>query len=177
MAKMWTEIESPRLQFEKNVTASTSIEATKFTSIDADTIASIDTRIAAINDRLQTYEDMHDHYTSPITRYMMSLTSRLLDVQRDISIINDCHCSTDHSVLQEGGSTSIDRLPKPSIEGNHLTTKPSYTAAENDQIKEDIYSAMRPMEDRLDKRCDDIYFPFNNQISGLDSQGTHADKE
>ena len=33
------------------------------------------------------------------------------------------------------------------------------------------------MEDRLEKRCDDIYFPFDVKISGLDSQAEWLQKE
>ena len=33
------------------------------------------------------------------------------------------------------------------------------------------------MEDRLEKRCDDIYFPFDVKLSGLDSQAECLHKE
>ncbi|KAF3594234.1 hypothetical protein DY000_02022468 [Brassica cretica] len=33
------------------------------------------------------------------------------------------------------------------------------------------------IKERLDKRCDDIYFPFNNTISGLDSHAEWLQKE
>ncbi|KAL0745977.1 hypothetical protein Bca101_101509 [Brassica carinata] len=40
------------------------------TSIDIFTITSIDSKFTAMEDRLQTYEDMHDRFTSPIMRYL-----------------------------------------------------------------------------------------------------------
>ena len=33
------------------------------------------------------------------------------------------------------------------------------------------------MEERLEKRCDDIYFPFDVKLSGLDSQAEWLQKE
>ncbi|KAF3609523.1 hypothetical protein DY000_02048679 [Brassica cretica] len=44
-----------------------------------------------------------------------------------------------------------------------------YTAAEVDQITSKLYTAIDTMEDRFEKRCDDIYFPFDVRLSGLDS--------
>lgn len=147
------------------------------TSINMGTIESIDAKIAAVNDRLQSYEDMHDRFTSPIMQYLDTLAKQMIDVQRDIGKLNDQHCSTDQFVLQEGGSTSIGRLPRASIDGDRQTTNPFYTANEIDQITSELYATMRTMEDRLDKRCDEIYFRFDSQISGLDSQGTWIKKE
>ncbi len=52
-----------------------------------------------------------------------------------------------------------------------------YTAAEVDKITSKIYTAINTMEERLDKHCDDIYFPFDNRISGLDSHAEWLQKE
>ena len=52
-----------------------------------------------------------------------------------------------------------------------------YAAAEVDKITSKIYTALDTMEERLDKRCDDIYFPFDNKISGLDSHAEWLQKE
>ncbi|KAF3540437.1 hypothetical protein F2Q69_00023504 [Brassica cretica] len=73
------------------------------TSIDICTITSIDSKFAAMEDRLQTYEDMHDRFTSPIMRYLDTLSTQMMNVQRDIGTLNDQHD------FQEECSTSIDR--------------------------------------------------------------------
>ncbi|WZY99028.1 hypothetical protein YC2023_071357 [Brassica napus] len=52
-----------------------------------------------------------------------------------------------------------------------------YTAAEVDQITSKLYTAIDTMEDRLEKRCDDIYFPFDLRLSGQDSQAEWLQKE
>ncbi|KAF3605100.1 hypothetical protein DY000_02048973 [Brassica cretica] len=72
--------------------------------------------------------------------------------------------------------TSIDRdLPK-SIDDepsplNPMKSQPdSYTRAEIDQMVEEIYRTLGAAEERLDKRCDDIYFPWDITISSLTSQ-------
>ncbi|KAF3514374.1 hypothetical protein F2Q69_00007037 [Brassica cretica] len=75
------------------------------TSIDICTITSIDSKFAAMEDRLQTYEDMHDRFTSPIMRYLDTLSTQMMNVQRDIGTLNDQHD------FQEECSTSIDRDP------------------------------------------------------------------
>ncbi|KAG5414501.1 hypothetical protein IGI04_002068 [Brassica rapa subsp. trilocularis] len=108
------------------------------TSIDVCTITSLDAKISAIDDRLHTYDDMHDRFAN---------------------------------------SFSIDRLRGPWISGKNPVELLPYTAAEVDKITSKIYTAIDTMEERLDKRCDDIYFPFDNRISGLDSHAEWIQKE
>ncbi|KAF3596355.1 hypothetical protein DY000_02021994 [Brassica cretica] len=104
-------------------------DPTPVTSIDVTYIASIDARFAAVEDRLKSYEDMHDK-----------------------------------------GSTSIDRFRRTSLDGKKPTEHLPYTAAEVDQITTKLYTAINTLEDRLEKRGDDIYFPFDAKLSGLDRQ-------
>ncbi|KAG5384737.1 hypothetical protein IGI04_036207 [Brassica rapa subsp. trilocularis] len=190
MAEMRTEIESLRQQLEKEATTSASIDApraasidvisyidtrindvycplnnnvdwlsTKIellqqdldtirkkdqhpaTSIDMCTFTSLDAKVSAMNERLRTYEDMHDRFISPAK------------------------------------SASIDRLRGPWIDGKKPVELLPYTAAEVDKITSKIYTALDTMEERLDKRRDDIYFPFDNKISGLDNHAEWLQKE
>ncbi|KAF3544719.1 hypothetical protein DY000_02007793 [Brassica cretica] len=133
------------------------------TSIDICTITSIDSKFAAMEDRLQTYEDMHDRFTSPIMRYLDTLSTQMMNVQRDIGTLKDQHD------FQEESSTSIDRFRRASLDVKKPTEHLPYTAAEVDQITSKLYTAIDTMEDRFEKRCDDIYFPFDVRLSGLDS--------
>ncbi|KAF2540866.1 hypothetical protein F2Q68_00032413 [Brassica cretica] len=141
------------------------------TSIDICTITSIDSKFAAMEDRLQSYEDMHDRFTSPIMRYLDTLSTQMMNVQRDIGKLNDQHD------FQEEGSTSIDRFRRASLDGKKPTEHLPYTAAEVDQITSKFYTAIDTMEERFEKRCDDIYFPFDVRLSGLDSQAEWLQKE
>ncbi|KAG5375451.1 hypothetical protein IGI04_040047, partial [Brassica rapa subsp. trilocularis] len=111
------------------------------TSIDMCTITSLDAKVSAMNERLRTYEDMHDRFISPAK------------------------------------SASINRLRGPWIDGKNPVELLPYTAAEVDKITSKIYTAIDTMEERLDKRCDDIYFPFDNKISRLDSHAEWIQKE
>ncbi|KAG5410795.1 hypothetical protein IGI04_007114 [Brassica rapa subsp. trilocularis] len=111
------------------------------TSIDMCTFTSLDAKVSAMNERLRTYEDMHDRFISPEK------------------------------------STSIDRLRGPWIDGRKPVELLPYTAAEVDKITSKIYTALDNMEERLDKRCDDIYFPFDNKINGLDNHAEWLQKE
>ncbi|KAF3510426.1 hypothetical protein F2Q69_00006432 [Brassica cretica] len=141
------------------------------TSIDICTITSIDSMFAAMEDRLQTYEDMHDRFTSPIMRYLDTLSTQIMNVQRDIGKLNDQHD------FQEEGSTSIDRFCRASLNGKKPTEHLPYTTAEVDQITSKLYTALDTVEERLEKRCDDIYFSFDVRLDGLDSQAEWLQKE
>ncbi|KAL0805354.1 hypothetical protein Bca101_097845 [Brassica carinata] len=140
------------------------------TSIDVCTITSLDAKISAMDDRLQTYKDMHDRFVSPVMLYLNKLASQILHAQRDIDKI------TNQNFLQ-ANSFSIDRLRGPWIDGKNPSELLPYTAAEVDKITSKIYTAIYTMEERLDKRCDDIYFPFDNRIGGLDSHPEWLQKE
>ncbi|KAF3510425.1 hypothetical protein F2Q69_00006431 [Brassica cretica] len=98
------------------------------TSIDICTITSIDSKLTAMEDRLQTYEDMHDRFTSPIMRYLDILSTQMMNVQRDIGKLNDQHD------FQKEGSTSIDRFRRASLDGKKPTEHLPYPTAEVDQI-------------------------------------------
>ena len=45
-----------------------------------------------------------------------------------------------------------------------------HTREEIDQLVEGIYRALETTEERLDGRCDDIYFPMDLSISALTSK-------
>ena len=66
--------------------------------------------------------------------------------------------ATTQTSIDRNLPTSIDADPSKS---NPIKSQPdSYTRAEIDQM----------VEERLDKRCDDIYFPWDITISSLTSQ-------
>ncbi|KAG5388773.1 hypothetical protein IGI04_030314 [Brassica rapa subsp. trilocularis] len=140
------------------------------TSIDMCTFTSLDAKVSAMIERLRTYEDMHDRFISPVMIDLNRLSSQFLHAQKDIENI------TNQSFLQ-AKSASIDRLRGPWIDGKKPVELLPYTAAEVDKITSKIYTALDTMEERLDKRCDDIYFPFDNKISGLDSHAEWLQKE
>ncbi|KAF2531045.1 hypothetical protein F2Q70_00029092 [Brassica cretica] len=140
------------------------------TLIDVCNITSLDAKVSAMNERLRTYEDMHDRFISPVMIGLNKFSSQILHAQRDIDNI------TNQTFLQ-AKSSSIDRLQGPWIDGKNPVELLPYTAAEVDEITSKIYTAIDTMEERLDKRCDDIYFPFDNRISGLDSHVEWLQKE
>ena len=141
------------------------------TSIDICTNTSIDIKFAAMEDRLKYYEDMHDRFTSPIMRYFDTLSTQMRNVQKDIGKLNDQHD------FQEDGSTSIDRFSRASLDRKKPTEHLPYRAVDVDQITSKLYTAIDTMEEQFEKRCDDIYFPFDVRLSGLDSQAEWLLKE
>ncbi|KAF3564909.1 hypothetical protein DY000_02015616 [Brassica cretica] len=72
--------------------------------------------------------------------------------------------------------TSIDNRLAASIDTNPprphtMKSQPDFhTREEIDQLVEGIYRAMETTEERLDGRCDDIYFPMDLTISALTSK-------
>ncbi|KAF3526401.1 hypothetical protein F2Q69_00047309 [Brassica cretica] len=77
------------------------------TSIDICNITSIEARFASMEDRLKSYEDMHERFTSPIMRYLDTLSTQMMNVQKDIDKLNDQHDFQEevvkHEKLGEGG--------------------------------------------------------------------------
>ncbi|KAF3605674.1 hypothetical protein DY000_02048172 [Brassica cretica] len=65
-------------------------------------------------------------------------------------------------------SVPIDDNPKNS---HSMKSQPDFhTIAEIDQLVEGIYRTMETTEERLDRRCDDIYFPMDLSMSALTSK-------
>ncbi|KAG5410747.1 hypothetical protein IGI04_007066 [Brassica rapa subsp. trilocularis] len=147
---------------KKNQQAATSIDMYTFTSLDA--------KVSAMNERLRTYEGMYDHFISPVMIDLNKLSSQLLHAQKDIENITN-------QIFLQAKSASIDRLRGLWIDGKKPVELLPYTAAEVDKITSKIYTTIDTMEERLDKHCDDIYFPFDNKISGLDSHTEWLQKE
>ncbi|KAF2544585.1 hypothetical protein F2Q68_00031148 [Brassica cretica] len=72
--------------------------------------------------------------------------------------------------------TSIDRHHSASIDDDPKKSHPKksqpdfHTRAEIDQLVEEIYRTLETTEERLDRRCDDIYFLIDLSMSALNSQ-------
>ena len=129
------------------------------TSIDTETSPSIDARLTSLEDLVKSFDYNLDGVYYSRNDDMDGLTSRLILLQ------------------QEEISKSIDGTINSSIDANNPPAPTSYTRAETVQIIEEIYRTLGTDEDRLDRRCDDIYFPFNNSISGFNSQTERKQKE
>ncbi|KAG5397465.1 hypothetical protein IGI04_019279 [Brassica rapa subsp. trilocularis] len=72
------------------------------TSIDMCTFTSLDAKVSAMNERLRTYEDMHDRFISPWTRQL----------QKEVKAIHR------QLAAQQQISASIERTQAKSIDGN-----------------------------------------------------------
>ncbi|KAF3586914.1 hypothetical protein F2Q69_00029126 [Brassica cretica] len=192
MTDMRTEIESLCQQLEKEATTSASIDAPHAPSIDASLptaqipaepqcsaqhkdeweVSYIDTRI---NDVYYPLNNNVDWLSTKIELLQQDLDTIRKKDQQPATSIDVC---TFTSLDAKEKSASIDRLRGPWIDGKKPVELLPYTAAEVDKITSKINTAIDTMEERLDKRCDDIYFPFDNKISGLvDSHAEWLQKE
>ncbi|WZZ51183.1 hypothetical protein YC2023_051290 [Brassica napus] len=89
--------------------------------------------------------------------------STSIDRNRQASIDNRLHASIDNCL-----PASIDDNPPHS---HTMKSQPDFhTREEIDQLVEGIYRGLETTEERLDWRCDDIYFPMDLSISALTSK-------
>ncbi|KAF3578710.1 hypothetical protein DY000_02031437 [Brassica cretica] len=89
--------------------------------------------------------------------------STSIDRNRQASIDNRLHASIDNCL-----PASIDDNPPHS---HTMKSQPDFhTREEIDQLVEGIYRGLETTEERLDRRCDDIYFPMDLSISALTSK-------
>ncbi|KAF3501042.1 hypothetical protein F2Q69_00041336 [Brassica cretica] len=93
------------------------------------------------------------------------------DVARSSSIDRDQHTSINvrqHTSIDNQMPTSVDdNPPRPYM---MKSQENFHTREEIDQLVEGIYRALETTEERLDGRCDDIYFPMDLHISALTSK-------
>ncbi|KAF3573143.1 hypothetical protein F2Q69_00059016 [Brassica cretica] len=112
------------------------------------------------------------------------ITTCMEEMRQDIARIQQATDASRHTSIDKRQHASIDnplqtsiahRLPA-SVDNNPPHSPPMkspqdfHTREEIDQLVEEIYRALESTEERLDGRCDDIYFPMDLSISALTSK-------
>nr|VDD45020.1 unnamed protein product [Brassica oleracea] len=111
-----------------------------------------------------------DGVNYPLNDIISWLTTCMEEMRQDIAKIQT------QRAAEATAPASIDRHHSTSIEddlthSNPMKSQPdSYTRVEIDQLVERIYRTLETTEERLDRRCDDIYFPMDLTMSSLTSQ-------
>ncbi|KAF2587194.1 hypothetical protein F2Q70_00035929 [Brassica cretica] len=104
----------------------------------------------------------------PLNDSISWLITCMEEMRQDIEEIQ--HAADKHrpASIDRHYSTSID----DHLKNSHLMkSQPDFhTRAEIDQLVEEIYRTLETREERLDRRCDDIYFPMDLSMSALISQ-------
>ncbi|KAF2586593.1 hypothetical protein F2Q70_00036436 [Brassica cretica] len=106
----------------------------------------------------------------PLNDNISWLTTFMEEMRQDIARIQT------QRAAEATAPPSIDRHHSTSIDedlthSNPMKPQPdSYNRAEIDQLVEGIYRTLETTEERLDRRCDDIYFPMDLTMSSLTSQ-------
>ncbi|KAF2557504.1 hypothetical protein F2Q68_00017254 [Brassica cretica] len=112
------------------------------------------------------------------------LTTCMEEMRQDIARIQQATDASRHTSIDRRHHESIDsRLPTsidqrlPALVDNNPPHSPPmnsqqdfHTREEIDQLVEEIYRALDTTEERLDGRCDDIYFPMDLSVSTLTSK-------
>ncbi|KAF2535317.1 hypothetical protein F2Q70_00004689 [Brassica cretica] len=103
----------------------------------------------------------------PLNDSISWLTTCMEEMRQDIAKIQ--HSADKHrpASIDRHHSTSIDDDPKNS---HPMKSQPDFhTRADIDQLVEKIYRTLETTEERLDRRCDDIYFPMDLSVNALTS--------
>ncbi|KAF2570236.1 hypothetical protein F2Q70_00004217 [Brassica cretica] len=104
------------------------------------------------------------------------LTTCMEEMRQDIARIQRATDVSHPTSIDRRRQASIDNRLPASVDDNlpHAHTMKSqpdfHTREEIDQLVEGIYRALETTEERLDRRCDDIYFPIDLTISALTSK-------
>ncbi|KAF3589026.1 hypothetical protein F2Q69_00030225 [Brassica cretica] len=128
----------------------------------------------------------------PLNDSISWLTTCMEEMKQDIARIQNATETARPQSIDRRKPQSIDSRQPPSIDRHHHTSidnrltasinnnppsshtmksKPDFhTREEIDQLVERIYRALETTEERLDGRCDDIYFPMDLSISALTSK-------
>ncbi|KAF3538269.1 hypothetical protein F2Q69_00023406 [Brassica cretica] len=120
----------------------------------------------------------------PLNDIIGWLTTCMEEMRQDIARIQQAtnasrHTSIDirrHASIDNPLPTSIDQRLPASVDNSPPHSPPMksqqdfHTREEIDQLVAEIYRALDTTEERLDGRCDDIYFPMNLSISALTSK-------
>ena len=104
-------------------------------------------------------------------RQAIAKIQQATDASRQTSIDRNHHASIDFLLpiqIDQRLPASVDN----STPHSHPMKSPQnfHTREEIDQLVEEIYRALDTAEERLDGRCDDIYFPMDLSISSLTSK-------
>ncbi|KAF3525895.1 hypothetical protein F2Q69_00047790 [Brassica cretica] len=96
------------------------------------------------------------------------LNTCMEEMRQDIAKIQHGTDKHEPASIDRHHPTSIDDGPKNS---HPMKSQPDFhTRAEIDQLVEEIYGTLETTKKRLDRRCDDIYFPMDLSISALTSK-------
>ena len=120
----------------------------------------------------------------PLNKSISWLTTCMKEMRQDIAIIQRATNVSRHTLIDRHRQASNDnRLPESidnrlpaSVDDNpqHSHTMKSqpdfHTKAEVDQLVEGFYKTLETTEERLDRRCNEIYFPMDLSISALTSK-------
>ncbi|KAF3583878.1 hypothetical protein F2Q69_00030228 [Brassica cretica] len=128
----------------------------------------------------------------PLNDSISLLTTCMEEMKQDIARIQNATDTARPPLIDRRQPQSIDSRQPPSIDKNHHTSivnrltasidnnpprphtmksQPDFhTREEIDQLVQGIYRALETTEERLDGRCDDIYFPMDLSISALTSK-------
>ncbi|KAF3594005.1 hypothetical protein DY000_02020040 [Brassica cretica] len=113
----------------------------------------------------------------PLNDSISWLTTCMEEMRQDIAMIQTQRASeaTAPASIDSHHSTSIDDDPQQS---HSMKSQPDFhTIAEINQLVEEIYRTLETTEERLDRRCDDIYFPMDLTMSFLTSQTEAIQRE
>ncbi|KAF2544153.1 hypothetical protein F2Q70_00035673 [Brassica cretica] len=112
----------------------------------------------------------------PLNDSISWLTTCMEKMRQDIAKIQRAADVSRQASIDRNRPPSIDNRLPASVDDNLPQLHPMkfppdfHTRVEIDQLIEDIYRTLESTEERLDRRCDYIYFPMDLTMSALTSQ-------
>ncbi|KAF3493752.1 hypothetical protein DY000_02052554 [Brassica cretica] len=116
----------------------------------------------------ETFQMKLDGFYYPLNDSISWLTTCMEEMKQNIARIQHATDVTQPPSIDKRRPPSIDDSPpRPHTK---KFQKDFHTREGIEQLIEEIYRALETTEERLDGRCDDIYFPMDLSISGLTSK-------
>ncbi|KAF3514530.1 hypothetical protein F2Q69_00006226 [Brassica cretica] len=112
----------------------------------------------------------------PLNDSISWLTTCMEEMRQDIARIQRATDVSRPKSIDRRRQASIDNRLPASVDDNPpyshtMKFQPDFhTRKEINQLVEGIYRALKTIEERLDRKCDDIYFPMDLTISALTSK-------
>ncbi|KAF3580226.1 hypothetical protein DY000_02030666 [Brassica cretica] len=140
----------------------------------------------------EAFQMKYDGVYYPLNDSISWLTTCMEEMKKDIARIQNATGTAQQALIDRRQPQSIDSRQSPLLDRHHhasinnrlaasidtnpprphkIKSQPDFqTREEIYQLVEGIYRALETTEERLDGRCDDIYFPMDLTISALTSK-------
>ena len=119
----------------------------------------------------------------PLNDSISWLTTCMEEMRQDIAKIQHAGDVSRQASIDKHRPESIDNSLPASVDdilphSHSMKSQPDFhTRVKIDQLVEEIYRTLETTEERVDRRCDEIYFPMDLTMSSLTSKIEEIQRE